>query len=233
MVIHRIKRLFSATYLLQQDSGLVLIDAGFLWHAPSVLRTIRRIGRRPDELRLVIVTHPHLDHFGGLADLRAQVDCDVACHPDAVAHVAEGGKLYSPAVKRRSKWVEVLARHSFRFTRFRGAGPAIGLDDGASLADWGIAGHVLHTPGHSDSCLSLVLDDGTAFTGDLVMGKQLYRPTPNQPTMAMSLERTFSSWRKVLATGCQRIMPGHGDPFTADELVAALQRLQPQPPSAQ
>jgi glyoxylase-like metal-dependent hydrolase (beta-lactamase superfamily II) len=143
--------------------------------------------------------------------------------------VAEGGKLCSPAVKHRAKLAELLARYSFPFTRFRGAGhPAVGLGDGERLDRWGIPGRVLHTPGHSDSCVSVVLDDGTAFTGDLIMGKQVYRQTPNQPTMAMSLDRTFASWRKLLATGCRRIMPGHGDPFTADELAAVLRRLQPQ-----
>ncbi|MGB9724410.1 MAG: hypothetical protein ACP5OO_07485 [Chloroflexia bacterium] len=47
---------------------------------------------------------------------------------------------------------------------------ALALEDGDTLEDWGLPAHILHTPGHTADSLSLLLEDGTALVGDLVVG---------------------------------------------------------------
>jgi len=69
------------------------------------------------------------------------------------------------------------------------------------FADIGIAGEIVHTPGHSDDSVSLLLDDGSAFTGDL---------TP--PTLARedAVRAVTASWRLLRERGATRVYPGHG-----------------------
>lgn len=65
----------------------------------------------------------------------------------------------------------------------------------------GIAGEIVPTPGHSDDSVSLLLDDGSVFTGDL---------TP--PTLVGEDDARIvaASWRLLRERGATRVYPGHG-----------------------
>jgi ribonuclease/clavin/mitogillin len=69
------------------------------------------------------------------------------------------------------------------------------------LAGIGIAGEIVHTPGHSDDSVSLLLDDGSVFTGDLTL-----------PALATEDATTVvnASWRLLEQKGATRVYPGHG-----------------------
>jgi glyoxylase-like metal-dependent hydrolase (beta-lactamase superfamily II) len=76
----------------------------------------------------------------------------------------------------------------------------VGLDGSRMLlAGLGIRGEIVSTPGHTDDSVSLVLDGGLAFTGDL---------PPPMIGEAGSVIR--QSWSKLRARGVQRVLPGHG-----------------------
>jgi glyoxylase-like metal-dependent hydrolase (beta-lactamase superfamily II) len=68
------------------------------------------------------------------------------------------------------------------------------------LAGMGIAGEILPTPGHSADSISLLLDEGFAFTGDL-------------PPLFMVVEDdqvTRASWGRIYQHKVTRIFPAHG-----------------------
>jgi ribonuclease/clavin/mitogillin len=69
------------------------------------------------------------------------------------------------------------------------------------LARLGIEGGFVHTPGHSDDSVSLVFDDGSAFTGDLTW-PALVGPE-NADTVA-------ASWDVLRSAGAKRVYAGHG-----------------------
>ena len=71
----------------------------------------------------------------------------------------------------------------------------------AVLERIGIPGEIVHTPGHSDDSVSLLLDDGSAFTGDLT-----------HPAFIGMEDAAVvsSSWQALRKRGATRIYPGHG-----------------------
>jgi len=71
----------------------------------------------------------------------------------------------------------------------------------ALLRTLGIDGEFVHTPGHSDDSVSLVLDDGAAFTGDLTW-----------PTLAGEGEIAVvtRSWELLRSKGAKQVYAGHG-----------------------
>jgi len=71
----------------------------------------------------------------------------------------------------------------------------------ALLSNIGIPGEILPTPGHSDDSVSLLLDDGSAFTGDL---------TPLEAAFGEAGELVRASWRLLRERGAKRVYPGHG-----------------------
>jgi glyoxylase-like metal-dependent hydrolase (beta-lactamase superfamily II) len=65
----------------------------------------------------------------------------------------------------------------------------------------GIEGDILSTPGHSADSVTLVLDEGTAFTGDL---------TPPSLATDEARQAVEQSWASLRARGAKMIYPGHG-----------------------
>ena len=59
----------SNAYLVSVEDGLLLVDAGIPGNAKRTLAFIERLGRRPDELRTIVLTHWHIDHVGSVAEL--------------------------------------------------------------------------------------------------------------------------------------------------------------------
>lgn len=52
------------------EDGLVLVDTGAPGDAGRVLDVVGELGRRPADVRHILVTHCHVDHAGGLADIK-------------------------------------------------------------------------------------------------------------------------------------------------------------------
>jgi glyoxylase-like metal-dependent hydrolase (beta-lactamase superfamily II) len=80
--VHRIANAVSTAYLLvDRDDGLTLIDAGPGHFDRVIVRYLGQIGRRPDEIRRIILTHRHFDHIGGARAMRAASRASVFAHP--------------------------------------------------------------------------------------------------------------------------------------------------------
>ena len=70
------------------------------------------------------------------------------------------------------------------------------------LATIGIGGEIVRTPGHSDDSVSLLLDNGMVFTGDL---PPIERATDDESAAAVT-----RSWRDSEQRGAKHVYPGHG-----------------------
>jgi glyoxylase-like metal-dependent hydrolase (beta-lactamase superfamily II) len=58
------------SYLITSDHGHILIDGGFVETAPQILANIEHLGFRPQEVKILLNSHAHYDHAGGLAELK-------------------------------------------------------------------------------------------------------------------------------------------------------------------
>ena len=93
-----------------------------------------------------------------------------------------------------------------------------------SLHDYGIEGKVIHTPGHSSGSVSILLDTGEAFVGDLAVNKFPLCLTPGLPIFAEDWPKLIESWQKLFDLGVKIIYPAHGDPFSADIIKNELSK---------
>ena len=95
-------------------------------------------------------------------------------------------------------------------------------DQGLSLVEFGIRGRVIHTPGHTIGSVSLLMDSGEAFVGDLggVTGRRGDRP--RLPPAGNSPQQMVESWQKLLAAGAKTAYPGHGPAFPAKAMRELL-----------
>lgn len=224
MDIYVIPGLIATCFLIEQGSKLFLIDTGFLGFEKKILSKIRRIGRKPSDLKLIVLTHDHIDHFGGLPDVYKKSQALVGCHELDGQGVKEGSKEISPPVNRAGKMLEALTKFSRPFIKTRGVAPHVHLRDEMSLKEFGLAAKIIHTPGHTKGHISVLLEDGSAFTGDLVMGKTVVNKKPSLGSFAENLKDVCRSWSKLLKSGAKMIYPAHGNPFPASELEELIEK---------
>ena len=91
-----------------------------------------------------------------------------------------------------------------------------------SLFEYGIQGKIINTPGHSSGSVSVLLETGDVFVGDLAMNKFPLRLSPGLPIFAEDLSKLKESWRLLLDQGAKTVYPAHGEPFSADIIRKAL-----------
>lgn len=134
-------------YLLDLPGGLTLVDTGFPRDTSKILEGIGAIGKRPDDLRHILLTHAHPDHIGGAAALQRKTGAQVYAHRADAPIIEAGGPFRSivPAPGWRNRIVVALLSRLFK--RVAPASVDHLLDDGTALpfADDLVA---VHIPGH-------------------------------------------------------------------------------------
>ncbi len=180
-------------WVVSAGRSRLLVDLGY----PGTMGTMRSRLKQMDiplqEIRYALATHYHIDHAGlaqelKLAGVRLLVlDSQVAAIP-----------LMKQFTKPRDHFVDISldGNVTIPFTASR-----------SLLAQIGIPGEILATPGHSVDSVCLLLDDGSVFTGDL---------TPAELAWGEAGEVVKASWQLLREHGAQLIYPGHGPLRTLD-----------------
>jgi glyoxylase-like metal-dependent hydrolase (beta-lactamase superfamily II) len=91
-------------------------------------------------------------------------------------------------------------------------------DNDTLLKELGIEGEILETPGHSADSISVLLEDGSLFAGDLAMNILKPLGLKYRPIFSEEPEEVYSSWEKVKTAGAKTVYPSHGDPFPIEKL---------------
>jgi metallo-beta-lactamase class B len=93
-------RIFGNTYyvgtrnlsaiLITSPSGHALIDGALPESAPLILANIKALGFEPRDVKLIVNSHAHFDHAGGIAELRRATGAEVAAMPTSAAAMERG-----------------------------------------------------------------------------------------------------------------------------------------------
>jgi glyoxylase-like metal-dependent hydrolase (beta-lactamase superfamily II) len=67
--VHFVETPLVSWVVLEEGDRVALIDAGYPGQLGDVEESVRQVGRRPEEIEAVLVTHGHVDHIGGLPQL--------------------------------------------------------------------------------------------------------------------------------------------------------------------
>jgi len=84
--IHHIKGslgsgLWGANVFLLEDTDLTLVDTGFRGNTKRIVRYLNRLGYTLSDLKNIIITHHHDDHFGSLAQIKEFSQATVIADP--------------------------------------------------------------------------------------------------------------------------------------------------------
>lgn len=223
-IYERIRLGTSNSYLIAGHSGLILVDSGNKNYTEKFHHRLQGLNISPDQVKLIVVTHVHFDHVGSLSEIKKLCGCKVAVHKDAANLLRMGTSTIPPGTNPLIRSISWLGRNFMPgITRFGGVEPEILMDEGMDLLAFGAKGRIVHTPGHTAGSISLVLDSGEAFVGDIAIH---HLPFTNSvfPSFAEDPTRIIDSWKKIVRLGAKTILPGHGPSFPAEKLEKFIER---------
>jgi glyoxylase-like metal-dependent hydrolase (beta-lactamase superfamily II) len=172
-------------WVVSAGAARLLVDIGWPGTLGTMKANLKRMGVPMGEIRYALATHYHIDHAGLAEELKREgipllvLDVQV----DAIPRMKTWTKPWDHYVDITGDGNVII---SFEQSR-------------SLLSQMGIAGEILHTPGHSDHCVSLLLDDGSVFTGDLPLEVFAY----DNPV-------ALATWRLLRQKGAARVYPAHG-----------------------
>lgn len=174
-------------YAIDIKDGKLLLDCGWPGTLPQLSAECRRKRTSLQDIKYLLVTHFHPDHAGLAQELKKLgvklilLDFQTGFIPQLTEFFKT--KTYPYVEIEKNDNIIVKVEESRRF-----------------LSSLGIQGEIIHTPGHSHDSLTLILDEGFAFTGDL------------HPLFMIPQEDKVSrdSWDKIHKHKIKTIFPGHG-----------------------
>lgn len=202
-----------ASYLLVTRAGMILIDGGYDDTAPQILANIRRLGFDPRQIRILLNTHAHLDHAGGLAAIKAATGATLYAAPLDAALIDHGG------------------RNDFSFGNRLTFPPAHVdrlLSDGQRVSLGGVTLTAHITPGHTRGCTSWTFPVTVAgqvrqalviCSLTVLPNYRLTGPNPSYPGIAADYARSF---RTLRALRCDVFLGSHGGFFNLTAKRAAV-----------
>jgi glyoxylase-like metal-dependent hydrolase (beta-lactamase superfamily II) len=177
-------------YALEIGGGYLLIDVGMPGTFGELVSILQRKCVPLEKIRFLLVTHFHPDHCG-IAQEMKNAGVTLLLGDVQECHLAEANRTlakfpgYLPISDLGNTVVATDSRVAWKV--------ATGMD-----------GVLLHTPGHSDDSVSVVIDGVGAFVGDL-------RPPVAYTGTSTALAE--KSWQKIRAAGARKAFPAHGRAF--------------------
>lgn len=218
-------------YLLKGEKGYILVDTGLKNSHKKIIKALGKLGIKPSEIVLIILTHGHDDHTGSVKALVDLSGAKVLMHnveyqlmlsgDDGIVGITRFGKAMMSITRSMSKNQDEKDKDvKLPFT------PDILQDEETyDLKDFGINGKkTVHTPGHTMGSLSVLLDDGNVMVGDSMMAMMPWSK-PGKPFVGCDMSLTKLSMEKLLSMGCKTFHLSHGRKYDCSIIEIELEKF--------
>jgi len=191
------------SFLIATPKGHVLIDGGFKETAPMIERNIEKLGFQLNDVKVLLNSHAHLDHAGGLAELKRVTGAKLYASGPDTPLLARGG-LDDPQFGNRLPFPPVEPDHIVA------DGERVTID-GAMLTAHITAGH---TPGCTTWTMN-VRDGATTrhvvfFCSPSVPQEYRLVNNPRYPAIAEDYRKEFATLKSL---PCDVPLGSHGSFF--------------------
>jgi glyoxylase-like metal-dependent hydrolase (beta-lactamase superfamily II) len=225
------------TYLVRSDTGYLLVDCG--WDTVDTLKALeghlRALDIRFADIRHLVVTHIHPDHYGLAGRLREITTAELSFHRLERLYIESRYANANELLEEMREWLRLngtpqaeldqLSRGSTgMLSRVQIAYPDKTLDGGEEISCGRFAFKVIWTPGHSAGHICLYdARHKVLLSGDHVLPR--ITPSVGLHVQAASnpLADFLDSLKLIGRLEAELVLPGHGEPFNGlPERTAAL-----------
>jgi metallo-beta-lactamase class B len=202
------------SYLITTPEGHILLDGGFAETAPLVEASVQKLGFKLTDVKILLSTHAHFDHAGGLAELKKVTGAPLYAGAADVDLLARGGKG-DFAFGDKYLFPPVQVDHP--------------VHDGDRVSLGGTTVFAHATPGHTGGCTSwsMQVEDGGKRYDVVFVGSTTINPgvhlggKPSYPGIAEDYEKTFQVLKSL---PCDIFLAAHASFYGGLEKAARLKK---------
>jgi len=207
-------------YLVIQESGFFLVDAGGRGYASKVAKAITSRGLQLSNLKFIFLTHTHYDHAGCAAELKKMSGTKIIVHKSEAGFLRNGGQFVPAGTDILAKFISGLGRLLGKaYTSFPPVEPDVLFESTFSLEPFGVEAKIISTPGHTIGSSCLVIEN-VVFAGDTlfyIQGK-VFPPFANDTNLLLK------SWGLLLNENVEWYYPAHGKRLSKNTLLKEFQK---------
>lgn len=202
--IHRIKCGNGNCYIIENETDGILVDTGKREFADRVLEACK-----PYSMKLIVLTHAHFDHAENAAQLSDTLGIPIGMNEKDCNLIKSNTNQALTAETLLGKIVLSASLRDFSARTLREFKPDVLLNDGDSLAAYGISANILALPGHTDGSIGIDVDQKHLIVGDALMN--LFYPTVSM--LFRDKNAMLESAEKISRLGDRTVYFGHGKPL--------------------
>lgn len=215
------------TYLFRGRYNITLLDSGTIFTGRLLRKGLAHLGLRIEDVDRIVLTHGHVDHFGGLKAIRSKFlkTASIYAHKEDIEAIESGAEASPSAYRHFLTFtgapigLRMGVSTTFAMFKFFSGGCRVDYalqdDDTISMGDY--EARIVATPGHTRGSVCVYLEeDGVLFSGDHILG----HITPNALVMLeenrtlpkrLSQREYFDSLDRIAALDPKVVHPAHGD----------------------
>lgn len=205
-----------SSFLITTPDGNILLDTGFEMTVPRIRDSVTKLGFRPEDIKIILNSHAHLDHAGGHALMQELTGAKIMMSEADAALLASGG-------------TNDFTPYSNEMKSYRPARADRLLRDGDRVTLGGVTLTCHLTPGHTKGCTTWtmdVIDDGgvhhVSFFGSTSILPDVR--LVNNPEYPNIVEDYTETYRKLKALPCDVFLAPHAGFFSLAEKAGRLDR---------
>ena len=217
-------------YLLDGGEGPTLVDCGIFDPEPSgdhgwgdLVGALDACGVAVGDISRLVITHPHIDHYGMAARLVDEVGCELWMHgssedelqmyEDPESVIARVREMFAEHGVESGEVDDLTAFEDWRSYLSGIVRPTHPLSGGEVLEASGRRWEIVHTPGHSRSHICLASDDRILISGDHLLPSITPHIDFRRGEDTDPLGEFLTSLQRIEKIDPLLVLPGHGRPF--------------------
>lgn len=217
-------------FLLINSQGCILIDTGLPNTERKVEKALKKFNLSFTDIKLIVITHAHIDHAGNAAKIKALSGAQVIAHRGDLPYYRGEKKMHFCSTGWFGRVFSKTGAIQKPYTQFE---PDILLTskDALNLNQHGINGEVISTPGHTEGSISVVINNDQAVVGDLVssgilLGGIVRTNIAKRPPFEENPLQVSQELQSIADKGVNTFFMGHGGPLPQKEVLRHIEKLK-------
>jgi hydroxyacylglutathione hydrolase len=221
-------------HLLIGPEGCILVDAGVPGSEKKIGRALTKEKLTFKDIKLIIITHAHVDHAGSAARLRELTGAPILSHESEAKHYRREEEMtFCPT----GRFARFFFKTGFILKPYEAFTPdlLVSTKQDFDLRCFGVPGTATHTPGHTSGSISIELESKDAMVGDLLasgilLGGIFRKNHAIRPPFEENPHQVAEELLRLISIGHRTFHPGHGGPLGVDEVRRHAEYLKGLPP---
>lgn len=217
-------------FLVSTAKRCVLIDTGLPGTENKINSVLKKLNLSFSDIKLIIITHAHIDHAGNTAKIKSLSGAPVVAHEGDLPYFMGEREMHFCSTGWFGWLFSKTGAIQKKYTSFR---PDVLLTpkDTLSLDNYGIEGLVIPTPGHTEGSISVVIENKEAVVGDLIssgilLGGIVRTDKAKRPPFEDNPLQVSQELASIVDRGVETFFMGHGGPLPQQEILRHIEKLQ-------